>query len=686
MVIFLTSYGRGLFAMKHQSCRRVPLVALFSLLTIVGILLASVAPSQTVVYAQDNSPVKPTPDVPPPSPTPDPEVQSQDQADDQDLPGPQPHIETSGAVGEPRTLSLPRDMQVNGVPMVSQASGWNADAYEGFEGDFSNWNVFDINPDDNLEMMWGLDDYYVHSGNQAVWMAASGADGLDPQFFYYPDNISTWMVSNWYLDLSNAQIADVEFAMLHDIEPDYDYVFVGASTDGINFNGQYWTGISGGWQDYLVDLSEYAGYPEVYIGFYFYSDYSNPLSYEGVWIDDITVWSYQEPEPIEGNDQIINGDFETGDLTGWNDEGSTVITAPVPNPNQGQHVAYFGGINNANEIFYQPINIPDADIISANFTFWLNQYSEEVLPGADNFCVGIYDAAGPIQPGAALIDLGCLDGADAVATNFSQDNWWYINYEIFGADWSAIRGKTVNIVFEMYTDYSLLTTVFVDDIALNIYTDGTAGDAYEPNDYSGEATPITPGTTLEELTIDPDYDSDFFFFTGDAGDWATINIDAEINGSTLDSVVRLYDSFGSVVCFNDDDGFTFDSHLSCELPQSGTYYIGVTSYDDMGTRSSFYSIEMSLTSNPVDPSEPIIPDPGTEPPDTAGEWTAILYMAGDNNLCYSYPQLITRLENELGSKIGPDGFLNVLVLFDKAPGHCTGDTTATRYRIQPKGS
>jgi hypothetical protein len=60
----------------------------------------------------------------------------------------------------------------------------------------------------------------------------------------------------------------------------------------------------------------------------------------------------------------------------------------------------------------------------------------------------------------------------------------------------------------------------------------------------------------------------------------------------------------------------------------------------------------------------------------------MLFLDGDTNLCGVYPELLQRLEVELNDKIGPNRFLNILVLLDRIPTHCpTGETT--RYHIQP---
>ncbi len=598
----------------------------------------------------------------------------------EDTPPQRPTMSTSGAVGTPTTLQLPSGV----LPQVASAAAqsiddWTPDVEEGFEGDLSAWSVFD-NSDDGADRTWGLDDFYANSGTQSVWVAAGGVDGLDPQDFYYPDNLDTWLVYNNVLDLTNAQAADVEFYMNMDVEPDYDYVFAGVSTDGVNFNGDYWTGDSGGWNWYSIDLSAYIGEPEVYIGFYFYSDESNPADYEGVWIDDVTVWTYVDTPRLAANDAVQNGDFETGDLSGWTvPDGSTVITTKAENPISGDYVAYFGGINDGEEIFYQTLQIPSS-ANSAHISFYANSFGPETEEAADSFCAGLYSS----DMTTLILDLGCIDGVEVFGPDFDPDGWWQVDYAVTGDEWETIKGQTLNLAFEMYTDGSLPTTVFIDDVVFETASGGAPSDG---NDSTSGATPATPGTELSNLSIDPDLDQDFYSFTANAGDTIAADISAAVVGSGLDSYIQILDPNGNVICENDDDGSSYDSYASCTTSSSGTHYVMVRSYDGSGDRSYTYSLLIQVAGGDI-PTPTATPEPSVTPPPsgaTKRAWTAIIYIDGDNNLCDSYPGLITRMEQELGSRIGAGGFLNIAVLFDRAAGYCSGGGS-TRLLIQPNGA
>lgn len=596
---------------------------------------------------------------------------------------PRPTMSTNGAIGKPATYRLP----VGRLPAVSAAAAqstddWTPDFSEEFETDLTNWTVFDLS-DDGLDRQWGIDTQDAYSGNQSLWVAAGGADGFASGNTGYPDNLNTWFVSGAPLDLSSTLAGFVEFHMNFDIEAEYDFVFVGVSTDGEYFAGEYWTGDSGGWNYYSVDLSSYIGEPQVYLAWYFFSDESNPTPHAGVWIDDVSVWTYVNTGPVTTNDAVINGDFERGDLSEWTvPDGSTVIVEEAPNPISGSYVAYFGGANNLNESFYQTLQIPiDAD--NAHVSFYANHFGEETKEGADVFCAGFYDDnASP----NLVLDLGCIDGVLAFGPEFNTAGWWQVDYAITGDEWETIKGQALNLTFEMFTDDALPTTVFIDDVVFETSSGGVPSD---DNDTATSATPLTPGEEVSDLAINPNLDVDYYSFQANAGETIAATIKAAANGSGLDSVIQILDSNEEVLCENDDFENSLDSYVTCSATSSGTHYVLVHSYDGSGNRNYFYSLLVQVSGGIIPPPAPQPPANSTPQPGGPDKkaWTAIIYIDGDNNLCPSYPDLITRMEQELGGRIGENGFLNIAVLFDTDPTHCNGvNGHATRYLIQPGGN
>ena len=188
------------------------------------------------------------------------------------------------------------------------------------------------------------------------------------------------------------------------------------------------------------------------------------------------------------------------------------------------------------------------------------------------------------------------------------------------------------------------------------------------------------------MTIDPDLDADYYRFNANAGDTAVVNIDANINGSPLDAVVKIYDINQKVVCQNDDDRSSSDPYLNCPIKQNGAYDAVVTAYDGNGNRSKKYNINIQV----VPPSAPLPvnppPAPTPLPPTPPNTWTAMLYMDGDTNLCGAYPGLIERIEQELGDKIGPMASSMCWCSLTASPATATAMAARLRYHVRPGGN
>ncbi|MGF1482060.1 MAG: pre-peptidase C-terminal domain-containing protein [Cyanophyceae cyanobacterium] len=117
----------------------------------------------------------------------------------------------------------------------------------------------------------------------------------------------------------------------------------------------------------------------------------------------------------------------------------------------------------------------------------------------------------------------------------------------------------------------------------------SVADAFEePNDTITQAVtsglnPTNPRTFEASSFIGnnpdvaPTEDVDFISFELGAGDRVAVDIDAQVLGSTLDSILRLFDSEGNQVAVNDDsDGF--DSLIDFTAPAADTYFAGVSSF------------------------------------------------------------------------------------------------------------
>lgn len=577
-------------------------------------------------------------------------------------------ITTSGPVGTPGQARLPAAAAAALRAAVGNApQDWAVSFTQDFEGAFpgNGWHVEDQS-DDGLDITWGLDASRVYSGTASVWVAAGGADAADPTAGNYPDNLDAWMIVG-PLDLTEAQAADIDFEMWYDTEPEFDFMFVGASSDGENFDGEYWDGDSGGWEYFDVDLGPYVGLDNVWVAWVFTSDESNPEDHAGVWIDEATLWVYTEAAPPERTNLLDNPGFETGDTTGWNTAGTTDVFEN--NPHTGSYSAWLGGVDNTHDRLWQVFPQAPAGADEARVSFWLALESEETATDVDTFCAGIHDA----DTDDLLVDLGCLDGTEPT------HGWSQVEYALTGAELLDVLGRTVYIDFSLDTDASLPTSAWIDDVAFGVRTGGTGGDAYEDNDAPSTATLLAFGTPLTDLTIDPAGDADFFRFEGTTGQAITLDVNAEVNGSGLDSYLWLLDTDGAtVLAENDDDGSSFDSYLTYTLPADGTYYAVVRSYSGDGDRSFFYTLSLTSGGGPTPTPPPATPTP-TPPPDQKA-WTAILYLAGDTNLWREYQPYIDQLQGLLSAK---SDFLDIVVLLDLAAEANTPGTV--RLHLQPDG-
>jgi len=176
-------------------------------------------------------------------------------------------------------------------------AGWNTIMTEGFEGAFPNgsWRVFDNNGATNGEYYWDDDDYKPYSGGWSAWAANGGANALDPQYYYYPNNMQSGMVYGPF-DLSNTADAELLFYYWNQSELNYDYFGWYASANGTNFYGTRVSGDSNGWRYVNFDLTAVPGLgnlvgdSSVWIAFIFTSDGS--IVDDGAFVDNVVLQKY----------------------------------------------------------------------------------------------------------------------------------------------------------------------------------------------------------------------------------------------------------------------------------------------------------------------------------------------------------------------------------------------------------
>ena len=101
----------------------------------------------------------------------------------------------------------------------------------------------------------------------------------------------------------------------------------------------------------------------------------------------------------------------------------------------------------------------------------------------------------------------------------------------------------------------------------------------EPNDIisnaieSGVSSSGSTNVTVES-EIERASDVDIYRFQLDAGDEITLDIDANKIGSSLDSVLRLFDGLGNELAVN-DDSYDLDSLINFAANTTGNFFVGM---------------------------------------------------------------------------------------------------------------
>ena len=122
----------------------------------------------------------------------------------------------------------------------------------------------------------------------------------------------------------------------------------------------------------------------------------------------------------------------------------------------------------------------------------------------------------------------------------------------------------------------------------------------EPNDQPAKAQPVKLPIIVNGR-IDKSGDLDVFSFQGKAGEEVVAEVFARRLDSPLDSVLRLTDSQGHQLAFNDDhedrgSGLTThhaDSFLQAKLPGNGTFFIHIGDAQDKGGPEYAYRLRIS---------------------------------------------------------------------------------------------
>ncbi|MEN6410564.1 MAG: pre-peptidase C-terminal domain-containing protein [Anaerolineaceae bacterium] len=145
----------------------------------------------------------------------------------------------------------------------------------------------------------------------------------------------------------------------------------------------------------------------------------------------------------------------------------------------------------------------------------------------------------------------------------------------------SFNGKTVRIRFyfniaEKYYNGGL-TGWYVDNVSVN--TDAPAACTPGANSSTASAVALTLNGSQSGALCPGSMD--YYQFTASAGQTLTMDVSAKSDGSSLDPVLTLLGSDGSVLSENDDPitGVVQDSQIRFTFTQSGTFFLRLKAYD-----------------------------------------------------------------------------------------------------------
>ncbi len=291
-------------------------------------------------------------------------------------------------------------------------------------------------------------------------------------------------------------------------------------------------------------------------------------------------------------------DFE-GDTSGWDTDGMWHLVddnSPYPNAYSGARSWWYGqdatgdydnGSSNSGSLTSPPIYIPDTGYY-LRFNYWYETETHGL--DYDRRCVQVSVDNGPYS------ELHCLSN-DGMG-------WWHGSPAIDLSDFAdhIIRVRFYfDTVDELYNNFR---GWYIDNFEISNTPPPSCSDGNEPNGTPDEATTIAYGETKSGY-ICPGGDMDYFAFTGSAGDTIVADVDADVSGSLLDSVLVLLDSDGVTELASNDDAVpgpgSYDSLVGYTLPHDGTYYLNIRDYEHPSRGDSNYYYDLSLS---VDNSAP----------------------------------------------------------------------------------
>jgi hypothetical protein len=193
---------------------------------------------------------------------------------------------------------------------VLPSPGWHTITGQDFEGDFPGvWDVWDDTG--TKKHHWNKRTCLPYAGSYSGWSVGGGAGGAFlPWGSDYPPNADSWMRYGPF-GLEEAIAGELRFKLwLHTEfnEDEAEYIFRGASVDGVHFQGYKIMGNTQGWVDTKLDLSDIPEYgnllgkPQVWVAIVFISDNDAETYPVGSYVDNIILRECQREPCSSGRE------------------------------------------------------------------------------------------------------------------------------------------------------------------------------------------------------------------------------------------------------------------------------------------------------------------------------------------------------------------------------------------------
>lgn len=197
-------------------------------------------------------------------------------------------------------------------------------------------------------------------------------------------------------------------------------------------------------------------------------------------------WIHQYIATPTGPEQPLNGTFESGQSVGWYEDSlsdfNIVTNKDLPiAPHSGSYVAWLGGAHNEVSRLGQVITLDER---ATSLRFKYQFFSEEPDCGYD---VGLIAINGETLGGWGF----CAQAAQAASWSEGRD------------DISKYAGQTVFLEFYFETDDALLSSLFLDDIAVETTPPGTlAITSFSPaNGIAGSTVTVYGSNFLDVVEV-----------------------------------------------------------------------------------------------------------------------------------------------------------------------------------------